>query len=129
MQRADRLGAAALLAALAVLASPAHAQPKYRNLTAGGELRPGVYGRIEVHGAPPALIYAAPVTADPMLGAAQGKPVYLYVPPGQVRKWAQNCARWKACRQPVLFVRMDHSPSRLGEWRRLKEHYALQRAD
>ena len=126
MRRAEHVALAALLALVAV---SAQAQLKYHNVTTGGELRPGVYGRIEVQGAPPPLIYATPLTADPVLGEVQRKPVYLYVPPGQVRRWTQNCARWKACHQPVLFVRVDDSPSRLGEWRHLKDHYALQRAE
>jgi hypothetical protein len=47
--------------------------------------------------------------------------VYLYVPPGQVRKWKQNCAKWSACDEPVLFVRVDDSPSRWGQWKQLRE--------
>ena len=52
-------------------------------------------------------------------------PVYLYVPPGQVRKWKQNCARWKACAEPVLFVRVDNSPSQWGKWRHLRDQVAV----
>lgn len=120
-----------LAVGLGVLAASALGQGhfKYRNVTAGGELRPGVYGRIEVDGAPPPLIYQQPLVAAPVLGQPETKPLYLYVPPGQVRKWPLYCARWKACGQPVLFVRIDDSPSRLGEWRHLKEHFALQRAE
>ena len=57
----------------------------------------------------------------------QGKPLYLYVPPGQVRNWAQHCARWSACDQPVLFVHMEQSPSRWGEWRHRREQLAAAR--
>jgi hypothetical protein len=119
MQRAERLALAALFA---VLAASAQAQMKYRNVTAGGELRPGVYGRIEVQGAPPPLIYPKPVTAQPQLGQVHAKPVYLYVPPGQVRKWAHSCARWKACRLEVLLVGVYNWARRLGEWRHLLFH-------
>ena len=40
----------------------------------------------------------------------------------------RNCARWAACDQPVLFVRVDHSPSRWGKWRMLREDIALHEA-
>ena len=120
---------AVTIAALAALlaASGAHAQgADYRNATAGGPLRPGIYGRIEVRGAPPAVIYEQPVVASELVAPARVQPVYLYVPPGQVRKWKQNCARWSACDQPVLFVRMDDSPSRWGQWRQYREQLAWQ---
>jgi len=46
------------------------------------------------------------------------EPVYLYVPPGQLRRWTEHCAKWQACERPVYFVRVDDSPSRLGEWKK-----------
>lgn len=99
-----------------------------RNLTTGGPLRPGIYGRIEVRGpTPPPVIYSHPVMASRARIPKGAKPVYLYVPPGQVRKWKKSCAKWSACDQPVLFVRVDHSPSRWGKWRQFRERdeYAL----
>ena len=98
----------------------------YRNLTAGGDLRPGVYGRIEVRGnaAPPPVIYAQPVLAQSSIERVQRQPVYLYVPPGQVRKWKQHCAKWEACDEPVLFVRVEQSPSRWGQWRQRRDEVA-----
>jgi hypothetical protein len=114
---------AALLAALA--ASPALASD-LRNLTTGGPLRPGVYGRIEVRGStPPPVIYSLPVMVTQAAIPARAQPVYLYVPPGQVRKWKANCARWSACDQPVLFVRVQDSPSRWGQWRQFRDQLAL----
>ena len=115
--------ATALLGALA--AAPA-AAGELRNLTTGGPLRPGIYGRIEVRGStPPPVIYAQPVLAGHSFIPAGAKPVYLYVPPGQVRKWKDNCARWSACEQPVLFVRVEDSPSRWGQWRQFRDQLAL----
>ena len=32
-----------------------------------------------------------------------------------------NGQDWSACDKPVLFVRMDASPSRWGRWRQLRE--------
>jgi hypothetical protein len=112
--------------ACAALAAGAPADAKdvaYRNVTAGGPLRPGVYGRIvpRPKAPPPPLIYPKPVIANAVFVPAKVTPVYLYVPPGQVRHWKKNCARWNACDQAVLFVRVDDSPSRWGEWRQLRE--------
>lgn len=110
------LAAAALLLAGAAAASPGgHG---WVNATAGGPLRPGVYGRIEVrHGPPPPVIYAQPVTVAEPLGRPRVRPVYLYVPPGHARKWDRHCASYRACELPVYFVRVDDSPSRLGKWK------------
>jgi len=97
-----------------------------RNLTTGGPLRPGIYGQIEVRGStPPPVIYAQPVLVGHGFIPAGAKPLYLYVPPGQVRKWKDNCARWKACDQPVLFIRVEDSPSRWGQWRQFRDQLAL----
>ena len=111
----------ALLASFAAHAGP-DGSDACRNLTAGGTLRPGVYGRIAVKGkAAPPVIYQQPVIANEAIVPGSVKPMYLYVPPGQVRKWKQSCARWSACDQPVLFVRVDDSPSRWGRWHELRE--------
>ena len=125
-----------LLLTLAALAAgaPAVAQKTtdWRNVTSGAPLRPGVYGRIAVRDSatPPPLIYPQPMVANEEIGAPRSRPVYLYVPPGQVRKWKQNCAKWSACDTPVLFVRMDDSPSRWGQWKQLREtQVALQDRD
>jgi hypothetical protein len=111
---------------LAAAVTGAQAAADYRNVTAGGALRPGVYGRIEVRSqaAPPPVIYPQPVVANSSIERTQREPVYLYVPPGQVRKWKQNCAKWSACDDPVLFVRVDQSPSRWGQWRQLRDQVA-----
>jgi len=117
---------AVLAVALAAIAATANAQePGYRNATAGGKLRHGVYGRIEVRGStPPPLIYSHPVIATQALVPANAQPIYFYVPSGQVRKWKQHCAKWQACEQPVLFVRMESSPGRWGLWRHKREQVA-----
>lgn len=134
MRGAERalLGLAAALACAGALSqvkqAPAPvAQAKHRNVTAGGELRHGVYGRIEPGRLPPPVIYGKPVVASGTLLPPGTPVVYLYVPPGQVRKWSANCHKWDACGQPVMFVRMDDSPSRLGQWKQLKDAYAFSR--
>jgi hypothetical protein len=125
--RLPRSGAsAALLAMLASLAAAPAKASDLRNVTTGGPLRPGIYGRIEVRGpTPPPVIYSQPIMASQNYIPARAQPVYLYVPPGQVRKWKDNCARWSACNQPVLFIRVEDSPSRWGKWRQLREQLAL----
>jgi hypothetical protein len=114
---------ALLLGALASASAAAQSPGDYRNVTTGGTLKPGIYGRIVLKGkaAPPPVIYPQPVIADGTIGPTASEPAYLYVPPGQVRKWKQHCAKWSACDQPVLFVRVDESPSRWGQWRQLRE--------
>lgn len=125
--RSSRTRSTAALAALVgTLAAAPAAASDLRNLTTGGPLRPGVYGRIEVRGGtPPPVIFSHPVLAGRGVIPANAKPVYLYVPPGQVRKWKNHCARWSACDQPVLFVRVQDSPSRWGQWRQFREQLAL----
>lgn len=111
---AARWMAGACMAALAAGASAGMPAPA----KATGTPKPGIYGRVEVRGAPPPLIYAEPVVArQPQLPR---QPVYLYVPPGQVRRWAQHCAKWDACERPVYFVRVDDSPSRMGSWKKTR---------
>ena len=108
---------------LAGAATTAWAEPGYRNVTTGAPMRPGIYGRIVLKGQvpPPPVIYDRPVIASQALVPARVQPVYLYVPPGQVRKWKQHCAQWSACDEPVLFVRVDDSPSRWGQWRQRRD--------
>ena len=119
-------GAALALGWLAAGTAAAQASTDYRNVTKGGALRPGIYGRIVVKGEapPPPVIYPQPVIASQPIVPPDAKPVYLYVPPGQVRKWKQHCAKWSACADPVLFVRMDKSPSQWGKWRHLRDQVA-----
>lgn len=112
---------AALVCAAAAAEARSPAEEPYRNLSAGGSLRHGVYGRIAVRGAPPPVIFEEPVIAQREIGPMRKQPAYLYVPSGQVRKWGQHCGKWQACTEPVLFVRMEGSPGRWGQWRNLRE--------
>lgn len=111
-----------LAVAVAAAAAAAQAQGPYVNETAGGPLRAGVYGRIKVSdGPPPPLISPRPVIAVKALGPVRGEPLYLYLPPGQVRKWARHCERYAACERPVYFVRVDENPGKLGRWKKTRE--------
>lgn len=119
MNKPGLAGACAVLLALTeAAAAPPARQDGWRNLTTGGPLKPGLYGRIEVRDAAPPVVHAKPVVAKRSPTADAEEPVYLYVPPGQLRRWDQHCAKWQACERPVYFVRVDDSPSRLGDWKK-----------
>ncbi|MES2926349.1 MAG: hypothetical protein V4843_06015 [Pseudomonadota bacterium] len=103
-------GAMAVL--LLAAAGGAHAQA-YVNATVGGELAPGVYGRINIGNAPPPpLIYAEPVIIHRPAVVVPRAPIYLYVPPGHAKNWGKHCGRYNACNQPVYFV--QEPPPRRG---------------
>jgi hypothetical protein len=92
-------------ALLLVAAAGAQAQA-YVNATVGGQLAPGVYGRIDIGNAPPPpLIYAQPVIIHRPAVMVQRSPIYLYVPPGHAKNWGKHCSRYNACGQPVYFVK------------------------
>lgn len=111
-------GAAAALLLLAA-AGGANAQT-YINATVGGELAPGVYGRINIGNAPPPpLLYAEPVIIHRPAVVVPRSPIYLYVPPGHAKNWGKHCARYNACSQPVYFV--QEPPPRRGPHGR--DHY------
>ena len=119
MSLISRVAAAKLVWVVALMnAAAVPAAAAYLNTTSGGPLRPGVYGRIEIgKAAPPPVIYSRPVVASRTVLPSGVKPVYLYVPPGHVRKWERHCGKYQACDLPVYFVRMDNSPSKLGRWK------------
>lgn len=102
----------AMAALLLAAAGGAHAQA-YVNATVGGELAPGVYGRINIGNAPPPpLIYAEPVIIHRPAVVVPRAPIYLYVPPGHAKNWGKHCGRYNACNQSVYFV--QEPPPRRG---------------
>ncbi|CAN7308612.1 hypothetical protein [Acidovorax sp. LjRoot117] len=103
-------GAAAAL--LMAVAGGAQAQG-YVNATVGGELAPGVYGRINIgNAAPPPVLYAEPVIIHRPAVVVPRAPIYMYVPPGHAKNWGKHCGRYNACNQPVYFV--QEPPPRRG---------------
>jgi hypothetical protein len=98
---------------LALLATGGAQAQGYVNATVGGELAPGVYGRINIGNAmpPPPVVYAEPVIIQRPAVVVPRSPIYLYVPPGHARDWGRYCNRYNACSQPVYFVQ---EPPRRG---------------
>lgn len=77
------------------------------NVIVEGQVRPGVYGRVEVGSpsAPPPVWRAEPVIIRPVPQVVEVVPVYMHVPPGHARNWRKHCHRYGACGQPVYFVK------------------------
>jgi hypothetical protein len=82
-----------------------HANPAGTAIAVG---QPGFYGELSVGNLPepPPVVYAQPViiTAEPEY---VGPPMYLHVPPGYERHWAEHCHEYRACARRVYFVRDD----------------------
>jgi hypothetical protein len=90
--------AAALMAAM-----PAFATGVGVSLRVG---QPGFYGAIDIGNFPqPQVVNVEPVVVRPVVGVVQ--PLYLHVPPGQMRKWSKYCGSYRACGRPVYFVQHD----------------------
>lgn len=94
-------------AALALFASTA-ALATDVNVIVGGEIKPGVYGRVEIGTQPPpVVVYPRPVIIAPAPTSVvvAPQPVYMHVPPGHAKKWSKHCYKYNACGQPVYFVK------------------------
>jgi hypothetical protein len=78
--------------------------------------QPGVYGRIDIGNyPPPAVILPQPVVIAPSPVAIHQRPIYLYVPPAHQHDWGRYCSSYRACGQPVYFVREDWVRERYDE--------------
>jgi hypothetical protein len=84
-------------------------------VSVGGEIKPGVYGRVDIGTRPPPpVIYPQPViiqqptvvVGQPVVVAPQ--PVYMHVPPGHAKKWSKHCHKYNACGTPVYFVKAKY---------------------
>lgn len=65
--------------------------------------QPGFYGQLDVGGyPPPQVIYSQPMMVEQ--GFMNRPPVYLRVPPGQIRHWHRYCRQYNACGERVYFV-------------------------
>jgi len=93
----------ATIAALLLAGTAAHAANV--SLSVGGEVAPGVYGRVDIGNAPPPLVYPQPVIITRPAVPVAAAPVYMHVPPGHAKKWSKHCHKYNACGQPVYFVK------------------------
>jgi hypothetical protein len=70
------------------------------------DVRPGIYGRVDIGGAPPPLlVYPEPVVVVRPPQSVQVQPIYLHVPPGHAKHWSKHCREYNACGLPVYFVK------------------------
>lgn len=70
------------------------------------DVRPGVYGRVDLGSAPPPpVVYTQPVLVMKPARPVQPQPVYLHVPPGHAKNWKKHCHKYNACGTPVYFVK------------------------
>lgn len=89
---------------MSCLGSSAYADDFDISIGVGGEVLPGVYGRVNITNERyPALVYAQPLIIQ--RAPRYYSPIYLHVPPGHMRKWDKHCNRYGACARPVYFVR------------------------
>jgi len=82
-----------------------------------GDIRPGLYGRVDLGGAPPPpVLYAQPVIISrPPPRPVPVQPLYLHVPPGHAKNWSKHCRKYNACGVPVYFVRSEEYEPKKGK--------------
>ena len=82
------------------------------NVIVDGQIKPGVYGRVEIGTAtPPPVLRPQPVIIVAQPQPVEVVPVYLHVPPGHARNWRKYCRRYDACARPVYFVKsVEYEP-------------------
>jgi hypothetical protein len=95
------------------------------------DVRPGIYGRVELGNAPPPpVVYAEPVLIAPpprpprtviVAPPPPPQPIYLHVPPGHAKNWKKHCKKYHACDRPVYFVMSDEYKPKKGK-KEKKEH-------
>jgi hypothetical protein len=94
--------------ALSLVGLAAHAQTDV-NVSIGGVIKPGVYGRVDIGTRPPPPVYyPQPVVIVPQPVAVVQQPIYMHVPPGHAKKWSKHCYKYNACNQPVYFVKAQY---------------------
>jgi hypothetical protein len=115
-----------LLAAFALASAAAVAGPALADVGVSIQVgEPGFYGRLDIGGYQPRLIYSQPVVVERRYRSYP--PIYVRVPPGHQKNWKRYCGRYDACGRPVYFVR--------DEWYRdvyaprYRQHYSHDRRD
>lgn len=112
---------------LTAMTGAAQAQA-YVNATVGGQIAPGVYGRVDIGNGPaPVLMYPQPVVVAPPPMYVPRSPIYMYVPPGHAKHWSKHCARYAACGQPVYFLK--EPPRRQDHFHGYRDRHEARRHD
>ena len=110
------LRTAATAATLSLASLHAAAGEPIIHVSVGGEISPGVYGRVDFGNAPPPpVLYPQPVLVVQQPQRVVMQPVYLHVPPGHAKNWSKHCYRYDACARPVYFVKSDEYEPRKGK--------------
>ena len=106
-----------LAASLLLCAFPvAYAADTNVRVIISSDVRPGIYGRVDLGGAPPPpLVYERPVVIVREPRPAPAQPIYLHVPPGHAKDWKKHCRHYNACGQPVYFVMSDEYKPQKGK--------------
>ena len=106
----------AAMAALSITTVHAVAGEPTIHVSVGGEVAPGVYGRVDFGNAsPPPVVYQQPVVIVRQPQPVVVQPVYLHVPPGHAKNWSRHCQRYDACARPVYFVKSSEYEPRKGK--------------
>jgi hypothetical protein len=85
---------------------PAYAADANVRVMVVGDIKPGVYGRVDLRGAaPPPLLHAEPMIIVKQVRAEPLPAIYLHVPPAHAKDWAKHCRNYSACNAPVFFVK------------------------
>lgn len=78
------------------------------NVILSGEIKPGVYGQVELGNTPrPPVVYERPRVIVVDQRYEKLEPIYLHVPPGHARHWEKHCREYNACERRVYFVRSE----------------------
>ncbi len=105
------LSLAAIAVSLGLLSSaPAHAGGATNVGVSVSIAQPGFYGRVDIGDQQPVLLYPQPVIIQQSPVAVYQRPIYMRVPPGHSKNWARYCGQYRACGQPVYFVRDNDGP-------------------
>ena len=112
-----------LLLLSAATFAPAFAADLDLRVILSGEIRPGVYGRVDLGNAsPPPLLYVDPVVIRPAPRPVPAQPLYLHVPPGHAKHWSKHCSKYNACGTPVYFVTSsEYEPKKQKKAKKVKK--------
>jgi hypothetical protein len=98
----------AISIALLLQPYPTYAADTDIRVIVSSDVRPGVYGRVEIGSAPPPpLVYSEPVVVVWQPRYVQVQPIYLHVPPAHAKQWSKHCRKYNACGVPVYFVKSE----------------------